>query len=205
LPQLDRVVVIGGGDTSMDCVRSARRLGAAEVTLVYRRTEAEMQGRIEEREHAREEGVQFEFLASPLAILVDEDGRAIGVRCQRMQLGEADDTGRRRPEPVPGSDFDLAADMVVTAIGYNVDPEWGVMVPDLSRDRWDRIVADPETMRTNLPGVFGGGDIVNGADLVVTALADGHRAAEAIDAYLGTVRPRAEAWDAGREDAALLD
>ncbi len=206
LPKLERVVVIGGGDTSMDCVRSARRLGADEVTLVYRRTESEMQGRIEEREHAREEGVQFEFLASPLAVLINEEGEAIGVRCQRMQLGEADDTGRRRPEPIPGSDFDLMADMVVTAIGYNVDPEWGEIVPDLSRDRWDRLVADPETMSTNLPGVFGGGDIVNGADLVVTALADGHRAAEAIDAYLKTLdrRPDDE-WDSRREDAALLD
>jgi glutamate synthase (NADPH) small chain len=206
LPKLERVVVIGGGDTSMDCVRSARRLGADEVTLVYRRTEAEMQGRIEEREHAREEGVRFEYLASPIAILVDEHGHARGVRCVRMELGEADDTGRRRPEPVPGSEFDLAADMVVTAIGYNVDDEWGEIVPPLRRDRWNRFVADPETMATNLPGVFGGGDVVNGADLVVTALADGHRAAEAIETYLRTLSRRpGDEWDRGREDAALLD
>src|SRR5690606_36029567 len=99
----ERVVVIGGGDTSMDCVRSARRLGADETTLVYRRTEAEMQGRVEERTHAVEEGVRFEYLASPLEVLV-ADGRVCGLRCIRMELGEPDDTGRRRPEPVEGSE-----------------------------------------------------------------------------------------------------
>jgi glutamate synthase (NADPH/NADH) small chain len=181
-----RVVVVGGGDTSMDCVRSARRLGA-QVTLVYRRTEAEMQGRVEERQHAREEGVEFEYLAQPVEVLVGEQGCARGLRCVRMALGEPDDTGRARPQPVPGSEFDLEADLVVLAIGYNADAEWGELVPDLTRDRWDRLVVDPETMRTNLPGVFAGGDAVNGADLVVTALADGHRAAEAIDRYLATI------------------
>jgi glutamate synthase (NADPH/NADH) small chain len=179
-----RVVVVGGGDTSMDCVRSARRLGADEVTLVYRRTEAEMQGRVEERTHAVEEGVQFEYLAAPLAVLQGDAGEVRGLRCQRMELGPADDTGRRRPEPVPDSEFDIPADMIVVAIGYGVDEDWGEVVPEMVRDRWARIVAEPETLATNLPGVFAGGDDVNGADLVVTALADGHRAAEAIHAYL---------------------
>ncbi len=179
-----RVVVVGGGDTSMDCVRSARRLGAQDVTLIYRRTDAEMQGRIEERTHATEEGVHFEFLAAPVEILVAENGHARGIRCIRMELGPADDTGRRRPEPVPGSEFDIEGDLVIVAIGYGVDAEWGDIDPSLSRDRWDRIVADPETMATNLPGVFAGGDDVNGADLVVTALAGAHTAAAAIDAYL---------------------
>lgn len=182
-----KVVVIGGGDTSMDCVRSARRLGADEVTLVYRRTEAEMQGRVEERTHAQEEGVRFEYLASPVEVLVDAEGAVAGLRCVRMRLGEPDDTGRARPEPVPGSEFDIPAEVLVLAIGYNVDPEWGEIVPVLKRDRWDRLVVDPETMQTNLPGVFAGGDDVNGADLVVTALADAHRAADAIEAYLRTV------------------
>ena len=182
-----RVVVVGGGDTSMDCVRSARRLGAEDVTLVYRRTDEEMQGRVEERTHAVEEGVRFEFLASPVEILLDGAGAVAGLRCVRMELGEADDTGRRRPQPVPGSEFDLPAEIVVTAIGYNVDPEWGEAVPTITRDRWDRLVVDPETMQTNLSGVFAGGDDVNGADLVVTALADSHRAAEAIDRYLKTL------------------
>ena len=185
LPALSRVVVVGGGDTSMDCVRSARRAGAAEVRLVYRRTEREMQGRSEERQHATEEGVLFEYLTSPLEVLVDADGHARGLRCQRMRLGAADDTGRARPEPEPGSEFDLEADAIVVAIGYDVDPIWGDAAPDLVRDRWERVVVDPDTMKTSLPGVFAGGDNVNGADLVVTALADGHRAADAIHAYLG--------------------
>ena len=185
----DRVVVVGGGDTSMDCVRSARRLGADEVTLVYRRTEAEMQGRIEERTHAIEEGVQFEYLASPVEVLTDDAGRVRGLRCFRMQLGEPDDTGRRSPEPIEGSDFDLAADLLITAIGYNVAAEWGDAVETMTRDRWGRLVVDPETMQTNLAGVFAGGDDVNGADLVVTALADGHRAAEAIHEYLRSLLP----------------
>ncbi|MCK9485895.1 MAG: NAD(P)-dependent oxidoreductase [Dehalococcoidia bacterium] len=183
------VVVVGGGDTSMDCVRSARRLGCADVTLVYRRTEAEMQGRVEERNHAREEGVQFEYLASPVEILVDAEGRVSALRCVRMELGEPDDTGRRTPRPVEGSEFDLPADVLIMAIGYNVDEEWGQTVPDMTRDRWNRLVADPETLETNLTGVFAGGDDVNGADLVVTALADAHRAAEAIDVYLRTLMP----------------
>ncbi|MDA0269431.1 MAG: NAD(P)-dependent oxidoreductase [Chloroflexi bacterium] len=179
-----KVVVIGGGDTSMDCVRSARRLGAEQVTLAYRRTEAEMQGRVEERVHAQEEGVQFEYLASPVEVITGADGEVTGLRCIRMALGEPDDTGRARPQPVEGSEFEIAADMLVLAIGYNVDAEWGETVPEMMRDRWARLVADPESMQTNLPGVFAGGDDVNGADLVVTALADAHRAAEAIDAYL---------------------
>ena len=201
-----RVVVVGGGDTSMDCVRSAVRLGAEEVTLIYRRTEAEMQGRIEEREHAREEGVRFVFLAQPVEVLADAQGRARALRCVSMQLGEPDDTGRRRPEPIEGSEFDVEADAIVTAIGYNVDPDWGESAPGLLRDRWHRFVVDPETMRTNVPGVFAGGDVVNGADLVVTALADGHRAAEAIDEYLATVVHATE--DSRRHwigDSPLLD
>jgi len=184
-----RVVVVGGGDTSMDCVRSARRLGATEVTLIYRRTEAEMQGRTEERKHAAEEGVWFEYLAAPVEVLRDAGERVRGLRCQRMELGEPDDTGRRRPQAIPGSEFDIDADLLVTAIGYNVEPEWGQILPDLVRDRWDRFVADPETLQTNLPAVFAGGDAVNGADLVVTALADGHRAAAAIDHYLRGLGP----------------
>ncbi|MBM3139273.1 MAG: NAD(P)-dependent oxidoreductase [Chloroflexi bacterium] len=186
LPEVRRVVVIGGGDTSMDCVRSAVRLGAEHVTLIYRRTEAEMQGRAEERHHAAEEGVEFLYLTSPLAVLVDDAGRARGLRCQRMRLGERDDTGRARPLPEPGSEFDLEADAVVVAVGYNVDPAWGEIAADVVRDRWDRLVVDPQTMKTSVRGVFAGGDNVNGADLVVTALADGQRAAAAIHAYLAS-------------------
>ena len=186
LPPLRRVVVIGGGDTSMDCVRTAVRLGAEQVRLVYRRTEEEMQGRAEERLHAHEEGVIFEYVTSPLAILVGGDGALAGVRCQRMQLGEPDESGRARPEPVPGTEFEIAADALVVAIGYNVDEEWGEIAPALARDSWGRFTVDPVTMRTNRRGVFAGGDDVNGADLVVTALADGHAAAASIEAYLAS-------------------
>lgn len=185
LPSLGSVVVIGGGDTSMDCVRSARRLGVQNVTLIYRRTEREMQGRTEERQHAAEEGVRFEFLTAPLEVLTDDGGRVRGLRCQRMRLGEPDDTGRARPEPQPGSEFEIPADAIVTAIGYNVSDEWNVAAPEVMRDRWNRVVVDHDTMKTSVPGVFAGGDNVNGADLVVTALAHGHSAADAIHAYLG--------------------
>ena len=184
MPSMRRVVVVGGGDTSMDCVRSARRAGAEDVRLVYRRTEREMQGRSEERQHAAEEGVIFEYLTTPLEILTDAAGHVRGLRCQRMRLGEPDDTGRARPEPEPGGEFDLEADVVVIAIGYNVDPAWGERTPGLVRDRWERVVVDPDTMKASLEGVFAGGDNVNGADLVVTALADGHRAADGIHAFL---------------------
>ncbi|MPZ98172.1 MAG: NAD(P)-binding protein [Dehalococcoidia bacterium] len=186
LPPMRRVVVVGGGDTSMDCVRSAVRLGAQEVTLIYRRTEAEMQGRAEERHHAAEEGVRFEYLTSPLEVLTGEGACVRALRCQRMRLGEPDDTSRARPQPEPGSEFDIECDAIVTAVGYNVDDEWGDIEPSLVRDRWDRVVVEPDTMRTNLRSVFAGGDDVNGADLVVTALADGQRAAAAIDEYLRT-------------------
>ena len=184
LPAMHSVVVLGGGDTSMDCVRSAIRIGAERVTLLYRRTAREMQGRAEERQHATEEGVVFEYLATPLEVLVDDGGRVRALRCQRMRLGEPDDTGRARPEPEPGSEFEIEADVFVIAIGYDVDPAWSEIAADVVRDRWERLVVDPETMRTSRRGVFGGGDNVNGADLVVTALADGQRAAAAIDRYL---------------------
>ncbi|HZQ37654.1 MAG TPA: NADPH-dependent glutamate synthase [Dehalococcoidia bacterium] len=178
-----RVVVIGGGDTSMDCVRTAVRLGAEEVTCVYRRTEAEMLGRAEERKHAREEGVRFEFLTIPLRF-IGENGRVTGVECQHMELGEPDESGRRRPVPIPGSEFVLAADSVAIAIGYNADPLIPSSTPGVKANRWHLLEVDPETGQTSRPEVFAGGDNVNGADLVVTALADGRRAAAAMHRYL---------------------
>jgi glutamate synthase (NADPH) small chain len=182
-----RVVVIGGGDTSMDCVRTAVRLGAQEVTCVYRRTENEMTGRVEERVHAREEGVQFLFLTVPLRFLGDENGNVKALQCQRMQLGEPDESGRRRPVPVPGSEFLLECETVAIAIGYNADPLIPKKTIGLETDRWSLIKIDRETGQTTRKGVFAGGDNVNGADLVVTALADGRRAAVAIDKYLGSL------------------
>jgi len=176
------VLVVGGGDTSMDCVRTAVRLGAETVTCMYRRTEAEQKGREEERKHAREEGVQFMYLTIPTRF-VGQNGRAEAAQCQRMRLGEPDESGRRRPEPVPGSEFTIPVDTAVLAIGYSPDDLLEQTTPGL-RTTNSKTVRVDEDFRTTRPGVFAGGDNVNGPDLVVTALADGRRAAEAIDRYL---------------------
>ncbi|MCH8025980.1 MAG: NAD(P)-dependent oxidoreductase [Chloroflexi bacterium] len=181
LPQSERVLVIGGGDTSMDCVRTALRLGANEVTCAYRRTEAEQRGRVEERVHALEEGIRFEYLAAPLRFEAGADGRVARMQFGRMELGEPDESGRRRPVPT-GEEFTVAADTVVIAIGYHIDEELTEAASVVSQH--GTVVIDRETGRTSRPGVFAGGDCVNGADLVVTALADGRRAAKAIDCYL---------------------
>jgi glutamate synthase (NADPH/NADH) small chain len=181
------VVVIGGGDTSMDCVRTAVRLGAENVTCIYRRTETEMLGRTEEREHARQEGVNFQFLTIPLRFLGSAEGRVTGVECQQMALGEPDESGRRRPIPIPHSEFVIPADSVAVAIGYNADPIIKDAVPGMDTNRWNLVEVHPETFMTSRPGVFAGGDNVNGADLVVTALADGRRAAGAIHDYLASL------------------
>ena len=179
-----RVVIIGGGDTSMDCSRTAVRLGAREVTLVYRRTEKEMVGREEERQHAREEGVRFEFLAAPERFLGTPGGRVRAVQLVRMELGPPDDSGRRRPQPVPGSEFTVEADSVVLAIGYNADDAVTASAAGLATDKWGLVIVDRETGETNRPGIYAGGDNVNGADLVVTALRDARIAALAMDEYL---------------------
>ena len=178
-----RVVVIGGGDTAMDCVRSAVRSGCAEVVCAYRRTEAEMGGREEERRHANEEGVRFHYLTAPIRFVAGDDGRVKAVRFQRMELGEPDESGRPRPLPVIGSEFDEPADTVVIAIGYKVDKLLFQTTPGLEATDWGTVAA-AESGATSRPGVFAAGDSVLGADLVVTALADAKRAAEAIDRYL---------------------
>lgn len=191
-----RVVVVGGGDTAMDCVRTAVRSGAAEVTCVYRRTEAEMPGREEERKYAKEEGVQFFFLAQPVRILQGEHGRVAAIECVRSELGEPDASGRRRPVVVPGSEFTVEADTVVLATGYWADPLIAETTPGLDANKDFEIVAEPETGKTSRPGVFAGGDSVRGADLVVTAVADGKAVARAIHEYL-----TGEVWEANE----LLD
>ena len=179
-----RVVIIGGGDTSMDCSRTAVRLGATEVTLVYRRTEKEMVGREEERQHAREEGVRFEFLCAPVTLLGTPAGRVRGVQLERMELGPPDESGRRRPQPVPGSEFTLEADTVVLAIGYGADEAVPASGDGVTYDKWGVVIVDRATGATNRAGVFAGGDSVNGADLVVTAIRDARIAARAMQEYL---------------------
>ncbi len=173
-----RVAVIGGGDTAIDSARSALRLGASEVHLVYRRTREEMPAHGEEIEEAMHEGVRFHFLAAPKEIATDR-GWVTGIVCQQMQLGDFDRSGRRRPEPVEGADFFLPADTVIAAIGQRLDASC-VCVPT----ERGKICADPRTLATEKPNVFAGGDATEGPMTVVDAIADGHRAARAIHAYL---------------------
>jgi glutamate synthase (NADPH/NADH) small chain len=176
------VAVIGGGNTAMDCVRTAKRLGAARAMIVYRRTEAEMPARTEEIKHAREEGVEFLLLTAPVAIL-DENGWVAKLSCQRMELGEPDDSGRRRPVPIEGAYFDLTVDVVVNAIGTRANPLLTATAPELKLNRWGNIETD-ENGLTSLEGVFAGGDIVRGGATVILAMGDGKQAAAAINRYL---------------------
>ena len=178
-----RVVVIGGGDTAMDCVRTAIRQGALSVTCLYRRDRANMPGSMREVKHAEEEGVRFEWLAAPEAFL--GDGRVTAVRAVRMHLGLPDATGRQQVEPIPGSSFTLEADLVITALGF--DPEDMAAMfgePGLAVTRWGTLKVDHRTMMTSLPGVFAAGDIVRGASLVVWAIRDGRDAAAAMHRYI---------------------
>jgi glutamate synthase (NADPH/NADH) small chain len=179
-----RVAVIGGGDTASDCLRTALRMGAEEVVCLYRRTEVEMPGGKHDRELAREEGARYEFLTQPVRFIAGENGRLAQIECIRMELGEPDAKGRRRPVPIEGSNFIYDADTAVLALGYWPDPVIGETTPELETQKWGLIVADAETGETTRPGVYAGGDDVTGPDLVVTAMAAGRKAAKAIDEYL---------------------
>jgi glutamate synthase (NADPH/NADH) small chain len=179
-----RVAVIGGGDTASDCLRSALRLGAEDVTCLYRRTEAEMPGGKKDRELAKEEGAKYRFLTQPIRYIAGPNGRVSAVECLQCELGELDDSGRRRPIPIEGSNFTVEADTVILALGYWPDPIIGDTTPGLETHKWGLIVADPETGATSRPGVFAGGDAVTGPDLVATAMIAGRKAAATIDEYL---------------------
>jgi len=185
----ERVAVVGGGNTAMDAVRTARRLGADPAVLVYRRSREEMPARREEIEHAEEEGVQIRFLSAPVEILVDEGRRVRGLRCVRMSLGAPDASGRRSPQPVEGSEFDLAVDVVVFAVGQGANPLIRSTTPDLHVNARGHIVADPATGATGKRGVFAGGDIVTGGATVISAMGAGRRAARAIHEYVMTPLP----------------
>lgn len=179
-----RVVVIGGGDTASDCLRTALRMGADEVTCLYRRTEKEMPGGRHDRELAREEGADYQFLTQPIRFIADEHGHLAQLECIRTVMGEPDAKGRRKPVPVEGSNFYVDADTAILALGYWPDPIIGETTPNLKTHKWGLIVVENETGVTTRPGVFAGGDGVTGPDLVVTAMASGRRAASAIDEYL---------------------
>jgi glutamate synthase (NADPH/NADH) small chain len=179
-----KVAVLGGGNVAMDSARTALRLGADDVYIVYRRSKKELPARIEEVHHAEEEGIQFHFLTLPVEILGNEDGWVCGMKCLRMELGEPDESGRRRPIPVPGSEFTLEVDMVVVAIGTGANPLIPSTTADLHTNKWGYIVADPETGATSKKGVYAGGDIVTGSATVILAMGAGRKAAEAIHKYL---------------------
>jgi glutamate synthase (NADPH/NADH) small chain len=178
-----RVVVVGGGNVAMDAVRTAKRLGADEATIVYRRGRAELPARAEEVEHAEQEGIRFELQVAPLEVLGDENRWVSGLRASRMALGEPDASGRRRPSLIAGSEFVIPADLVVVAIGTRANPLLTASTPDLAINEAGYIVTDEAGM-SSLPGVFAGGDIVRGAATVILAMGDGKRAAAAIDTWL---------------------
>jgi glutamate synthase (NADPH) small chain len=179
------VVVVGGGDTASDCLRTALRLGAAEVTCVYRRTEREMPGGKKDRRMAYEEGAKYRFLTQPVRFIAGEDGRLAAVECIEMVLGEPDSSGRRRPVPVPDSNFSVACDTAILALGYWPDPILSKTTPDLETHDWGLVsVVDKETGATSRPGVYSAGDCVTGPDLVVTAMVGGRKAGLAIDEFL---------------------
>ena len=177
------VAVIGGGNTAMDCVRGARRLGAERAMIVYRRGEVEMPARIEEIKHAKEEGVEFVMLTAPTAILGTEDGWVSAMRCQKMELGPMDASGRCRPVPIAGSEFEMKVGVIINAVGTSANPLLTATAPDLDLNKWGNIVIN-EQGETSIPGVFAGGDIVRGGATVILAMGDGKRAAAAINDYL---------------------
>jgi glutamate synthase (NADPH/NADH) small chain len=178
-----RVAVVGGGNVAMDSARTARRLGAAEVMIVYRRTRNELPARAEEVHHAEQEGVHFEFLTAPVEVIGNDKRWVTGLKCLHMKLGTPDASGRARPEPVPGSEFVMPCDVVVVAIGTRANPLLTATCPELKLNKHGYLVVDENGM-TNLPGVFAGGDIVRGAATVILAMGDGKRAAGAINNYL---------------------
>ncbi|MDH4173537.1 MAG: NADPH-dependent glutamate synthase [Betaproteobacteria bacterium] len=187
IPLGRRVAVIGAGNTAMDAMRVCLRLGAEKVYCVYRRSRAECPARAEEVHHAEQEGIEFHWLTAPVAILDDGKGGVRGMRCIRMELGAPDDSGRRRPVPVAGSEFDFEADQVVYAIGTNANP----IIGQTSRLKLDKrgYIATDESLATSMAGVYAGGDIVTGAATVIEAMGAGRKAARSMKAYLGIRDP----------------
>ena len=194
------VAVFGGGNTAMDAVRTALRMGAAQATIIYRRSEEEMPARLEEAHHARQEGVRFQMLATPVEFIGSDDGLLEAVRLQRMELGEPDEGGRRRPVPIPGSEWLEDIDVAVVAIGNSPNPLLPKRTPDLDQTRWGTLVTNEATGRTTKPRVFAGGDIVTGGATVILAMGAGRTAAASIDDYL-----RTGVWDLPEDPAEPLE
>lgn len=177
-----KAVIVGGGNTAMDAARCAKRLGS-DVSVLYRRTKAEMPARAEEIENAMEEGINFEFLTAPVELIGDENGKLKQIKCIRMQLSEPDESGRRRPKPVEGSEFLIEADSIIAAVGQSPNPLIQQSEKDLKTDKWNCLVIDDNGM-TSVEGIFAGGDVVRGGATVLLAMKDGKNAARAIDEYL---------------------
>ena len=180
------VVVLGAGNVAMDAARTAMRLGADTVRIVYRRSREEMPARAEEIHHGEEEGIELHLLTAPVRFMGDEKGRVKTIECLRMELGEPDDSGRRRPVPVKDSNFIIDTDMVVIAVGANANPLITSTTPGLKTNKWGYIIADPETGKTLKPRVWAGGDIVTGAATVILAMGAGRLAADSIHKFLQT-------------------
>lgn len=178
------VAVIGGGNVAMDAARCAKRLGAGNVYIIYRRSEAEMPARLEEVHHAREEGIDFRLLEAPVEILGDEKGNVTALKNVRMELGEPDASGRRRPVVIEGSEYTLPMDAVIIAVGQSPNPMIKNSTPDLKTQPWGGIITDEATGATSIPGVYAGGDAVTGAATVILAMGAGKTAAKSIDEYL---------------------
>jgi glutamate synthase (NADPH/NADH) small chain len=178
------VVVLGAGNVAMDSARTAMRLGADRVRIVYRRSRKEMPARIEEIHHGEEEGLEFHLLTAPVKFMGDDKGRVKAMECIKMELGEPDESGRRRPVPIEGSNFELETDLVVIAVGAGANPLITSTTPGLEMNKWGYIVADSATGKTMKPRVWAGGDIVTGQATVILAMGAGRIAAKSIHKYL---------------------
>jgi len=184
IPRAKDVVVFGAGNVAMDSARTAMRLGADRVRIVYRRSREEMPARAAEIHHAEEEGIELFFLTNPTRFLGDEKGRLTGLECLQMELGEPDESGRRRPIPIKGSEFHMDCDMAVVAVGSGANPLLTQSTDDLELNKWGYVVADTETGKTTKKGVWAGGDIVTGSATVILAMGAGRKAADSIHKYL---------------------
>lgn len=186
-------VVVGGGNTAMDSARVAKRLNKAKVSLVYRRSIDELPARREEVHHAQAEGIEFNLLCNPIEVIGDDQYRVKAIRCIRMELGEPDASGRRKPVPIEGSEFELECDAVIVAVGNAPNPILTKATPNLELTKWGTIKVDPDTCATSVPGVYAGGDIVSGAATVILAMGAGRRAANAMHDYLMSLPPKQSA------------
>jgi glutamate synthase (NADPH/NADH) small chain len=180
MPRGNKVVVIGGGNVAMDCARTAIRTGSTDVTIIYRRSRHELPARQEEVHHAEQEGIKFKLLTSPVRYIGTDSNIVKAVECIKMELGEPDDSGRRRPIPIQDSDFIMECDIAIVAIGTGPNPIIFNTTPNLKRNKWGYIEVNQETMETSIPNVYAGGDIVTGSATVIQAMGAGRAAANAI-------------------------